>query len=195
RDDLRADGRIDPTSPLSRLPAVGLPLARRTREWLWNLTGRPRADRWIGEADWVYCPAETYVPVRRARLAATLHSLMWFDQRLDAYSSWIFRRSRFHWRFSVGPILRHADRVLCVSDFLADQTARVFGADRRKLFTVGNGVEEEYFASAAGDPPVQPPYVVSVGGLTYIKGADHLLDVAERLVQVSPAVRLVVAGF
>src|SRR5262245_41123791 len=141
RADIGADGRIDSASPLCRLPAVGLPLARRTREWLWNLTGRPRADRWVADADWVYCPAETYVPVRRPRLAATLHALMWFDPRLDAYRSWTYRWLRFRWRYIVGPILRHADRILCVSDFLADQHIRVFGVDRRKLFTVGYGDE------------------------------------------------------
>src|SRR5262249_25876017 len=122
RADLRPDGRIDPESPLSRLPAIGLPLARRTHELLWNLTGRPYADRWA-EVDWVYCPVESYVPVRRARLAATMHSLMWFDRRLEAYNSWRYRRIRAKWRFSIGPILRHAHRILCVSDYLADEYA------------------------------------------------------------------------
>jgi glycosyltransferase involved in cell wall biosynthesis len=192
--DIVADGRIGPASPLCRLPAVGLPFARRTREWLWNLTGRPRVDRWIGEADWVYCPVETYVPARRARLAATMHSLMWFDRRLAAYNSWDYCRRRARWRFIVGPILRNAERVLSVSDYLADEYARVFGVDRRKLFTVGNGVEEEYFGDPGGGPPVAPPYVVSVGGLMYIKGADYLLDIAAALARVAPGVRLVVAG-
>jgi glycosyltransferase involved in cell wall biosynthesis len=192
--ELTSDGRIDANSPLSRLRAVGLPFPRRTRELLWTLTGRPNADRWA-DADWVYCPVETYVPVRRARLAATMHSLMWFDPRLDAYYSWRYRRLRAKWRFLVGPIVRHAHRILCVSDYLADEYARVFGADRRKLFTVGNGVEEEYFAPVEGDPPVPPPYVASISGLTYIKGADYLLDVAAQLARVAPGVRLVVAGF
>jgi glycosyltransferase involved in cell wall biosynthesis len=192
--ELKSNGRIDADSPLGRLPAVGLPLPRRTRELLWNLIGRPYADRWA-DADWVYCPVETYVPVRRARLAATMHSLMWFDRRLDAYHSWRYRRFRAKWRFVVGPIVRHAHRILCVSDYLADQYVSVFGADRRKLVTVGNGVEEEYFAPVDGGPPVPPPYVASVSGLTYIKGADHLLDVAERLARVAPDVRLVLAGF
>jgi glycosyltransferase involved in cell wall biosynthesis len=192
--DVGPDGRIGPASPLCRLPAIGLPLARRTREWLWNLTGRPRVDRWIGEADWVYCPVETYVPARRARLAATMHSLMWFDERLDAYHSWAYRRTRARWRLLVGPILRHAERVLCVSDYLAEEYARVFGVERRKLFTVGNGVEEEYFTDPEGDPPVSPPYVITVGGLLYIKGPEWLLDVAAELARIAPAIRLVVAG-
>lgn len=192
--DVGPNGRIGPASPLCRLPAVGLPLARRTREWLWNLTGRPRVDHWTGDVDWVYCPVETYVPVRRARLAATMHSLMWYDERLDAYHSWAYRRKRARWRLVVGPILRHAERVLCVSDYLAGEYARVFGVNRRKLFTVGNGVEEEYFAAPEGEPPVAPPYVLSVGGLIYIKGADHLLDVAAALARVAPNIRLVVAG-
>ena len=194
RSELASNGRIGEDSPLSRLPAVGLPLGRRTREWLWNLTGGPCADRWT-DADWVYTPVEIYVPVRRARLAATMHSLMWFDPRLDAYHSWRYRRFRAKWRFVVGPIVRHAHRILCVSDYLADQYARVFGADRRKLFTVGNGVEEEYFAPVEGDPPVAPPYVASISGLTYIKGADHLLDVAAALTHVALDVRVVVGGF
>ena len=115
-----------------------------------------------------------------------MHSLMWFDPRLDAYHSWKYRRLRAKWRFLVGPIVRHAHRILCVSDYLADEYARVFGADRRKLFTVGNGVEEEYFAPVEGDPPVPQPYVVSISGLTYIKGADHQLDVAAQLARLAP---------
>jgi glycosyltransferase involved in cell wall biosynthesis len=82
-----------------------------------------------------------------------------------------------------------------VSDYLADEYAQVFGADRRKFFTVGNGVEDDYFAPVGGDPPVQPPYVIAVGGLTYIKGADHLLDVAAHLARAAPGVRLALAGF
>lgn len=195
KSDLRAGGRVHDASPLCRLPAVGLPLARQTREWLWNLTSRPTVDRWIGDADWVYCPAETYVPVGRARLATTMHSLMWFDPRLDAYHSWEYRWLRFRWRFIAGPIVRHAHRILCVSEYLANEYVEHFGADRHKLAIVGNGVEEAYFAPPSGPPPVAPPYVVSVGGLTYIKGADHLLDVAEHLARLAPDIRLVVAGF
>ena len=56
-------------------------------------------------------------------------------------------------------------------------------------------MEEEYFGPVGGGPPVPPPYVISVGGLTYIKGADHLLDVAAHLARVAPGIRLVLAGF
>src|SRR5688500_13258016 len=79
-EDLDASGRIRGDSPLSDLPVLSHPLSRRWMERSWRFTGRPKADRWCGGADWVYCPAETRVPLRRARTAVTVHCVHWFER-------------------------------------------------------------------------------------------------------------------
>ena len=62
-------------SLLAGIPGLRLPLKRRHLEALWQTVHMPAIDRWAGGADWIYCPKETYAPVRHARSAVTVHDL------------------------------------------------------------------------------------------------------------------------
>lgn len=61
-----AEARRTEPSEMDVLPGIRLPMKRRTLEGLWRTFHRPALDRWLDDADWVYCPKELYAPVRQA---------------------------------------------------------------------------------------------------------------------------------
>ncbi len=79
-------------------------------------------------------------------------------------------------------LLRRADVVLTVSQFLKRRIVELLGADERKIEVVGNGVENAYFDAANLAPVVsERPYLLIIGGLTQRKGAPQVLALAREL--------------
>lgn len=190
------DGRIDPRSPLVNLPTRGHPLSRLAMEQCWLRLRRPAADHWAGHPDWIYCPAEAFVAVKRARFAATIHCVNWFEPLLPWYGSPRTVRERRHQFPRWKRILNDAHLVLAVSEFLKQRITVIFGTDPARMAVVGNGVEEEFFAAAQQPPPRldDDPYVLVVGGLTQRKGADYVFPVAAELAKRDPRLQIRVSG-
>ena len=194
--ELDRDGKIPLDIPLAGLPAVRLWQRRRPMEFAWAAMGHPRVEHWL-ETDWVYCPAEVYVPTRRAKLAATIHCVNWFEPELPWYGSPATRRARRRLQLQWRRITDRADRVITVSEFLKSRITALFRTDPSRIFVVGNGVEEEYFQAGRDRSGLQPgaaPYVMVVGGLTERKGADYVLAVAAELARRWPELTLQIAG-
>ena len=183
-------------SPLGGIPSVEVPFRRRQLEFLWQTAQAPKIDRWTGEIDWIYCPRETYVPVRNARYAITVHDIYEFEKKLQKDKSSIGR-----WRRAVvlKRALDQATVVFAVSEFTKSRITDVLGTAPEKIRVVGNGVEDEFFQLPANShllcrPLESKAYVLSVGGLTRKKGAWHLLNLAEVLAAQAPDMNLVVTG-
>jgi glycosyltransferase involved in cell wall biosynthesis len=196
RHDL-TNGHIDSRSPLAHLPAMGHPLSRTAMERLWLLTGHPKADRWVDGADWVYCPAEAYVPLRRSRFAATIHCVNWFEPELPWYNDPGMRQTRRRMGLRWKMILDRADKVLTVSEFLKGRIHALFGTDPSRIVVVGNGVEEEFFAEGQIPGPSEFPenrYILVVGGLTQRKGANFVFPLAAELQRRDPKMQIRIAG-
>jgi glycosyltransferase involved in cell wall biosynthesis len=196
----RADltkGQLDPGSPLAGVPVLGHPLSRPLMERLWLLTGHPIADRWTGGADWVYSPAEAFVPLRRARFAATIHCVNWFEPELPWYDDPETKTARRRMRMRWEAILKHADVVLTVSEFLKGRIQKLFGTAADRLVVVGNGVEEEFFAAGQMASPStvgNDRYILIVGGLTQRKGAEYVFPLARELEKRDPKIQIRIAG-
>ena len=92
-----------------------LPL--RTRDILrwWRLKPWPPIEWWAGPLDWIYCPAEFFVPTRRARRAVTSHDVL---QTLQ------FEPPRKRER--LGRIFEAADLIFSVSHFNTDRLLEAF---------------------------------------------------------------------
>lgn len=78
-------------------------------------------------------------------------------------------------------ILAAVDAVICCSQFIADELQRHLGQQSRKVHVVLNGVDTTRFCPA--DVPVrdETPVILFVGRVTPEKGADLLLNAAQRL--------------
>ena len=197
RNHLDRRGCVPADNPLKGIPARALPLDRRWLEGMWQQLNAPKADHWCGDVDWIYTPTETYVAVRRPRLAVTVHDIHALELNLPWSHTPEHRAFRRRWMRMFRPIIKRADCILAVSEFTRGRLVELLAADPKKVAVVGNGVEAAYFG-----PPVRgnaeecmrDPYVMVTGGLTRRKGGDLVLRVAAVLNREMPGMRILVAG-
>jgi glycosyltransferase involved in cell wall biosynthesis len=198
--DQLAEHRIPRGNHLSGLPVIGLPGTNNTMEGLWQLFHYPHVDRWIDGADWVYCPKNDLVPVKHARWAATIHAIYECDSNLQRFNSTVSGRvAAARWGSVYRYMARHATVILTVSEFLKSQIVSLFNASSDKVVVIGNGVEDVYFEAARlakgyAVKRMERPYILSVGGLNYLDGADYLLPVAKVFENLVPEMRFLIAG-
>jgi len=110
-----------------------------------------------------------------------------------------FARFRIR-RAQIRYVLRHADRVLPVSDSLA-RLARTLGAPPDRIRVIPNGIDGARFRPGSrfearnllGLPPDRP-IIVSVGGLTERKGHHRVLAALRSLVGDRPDLLLAIVG-
>lgn len=193
-DVLRASPRAH---PLADLPLAVLPFPRRRMEWSWLLSGRPHVDQWTAGADWIYCPYEVNLRARHARVAVTIHSLFQFDPDRPGYKTIAARRLRLRYGHSFGKIMRQADLLLTVSEFIKRQMVDWYRVPPQRIVVVGNGVEEEFYragASAEEETSSAEPYVVCLSGLNEFDGAEAVVATARELLVRDPAIQIRVAG-
>jgi len=106
-----------------------LPFSRWVAEGLWQTVGRPLADRWVNQADWVYCPKELFIPVRNAQVAVTVHDLYRLESECPVASiAWVMK-----WRLTLERALRAASVVLTVSEFTKSRITKLLDIDADKI--------------------------------------------------------------
>ncbi len=173
-----------------------LPL--RTRDILrwWRLMPWPSINEWAGPVDWIYCPAEFYVPSRGARRAVTSHDVLQAIQ---------FESPRK--RARLGTIFRESDLILSVSHFNTERLIDAFPDCRDRVAYVPNAADDLFFEPAAdhermavrGDLglPRDVPYLLSVANFQPRKNLIRFIRAAARLPEVAAgelAVVLIGAG-
>jgi len=201
RDGVTDDPALD--TPLVALPRVALPLSRALIERVWWATNFPKAERYVPDADWVYSPADAYVPTRKALFASTIHDIEIFEDDLPWSNRPGWQKVRWNWRLRLAPIFKRAQLVLTVSEFSKRRMVELLGANPEQIAVVGNGVEQCFFSAGEGGQAEAEakqwqqqygPYVVAVGGLWQRKGADYLLDLADELLRRKSDLKILVSG-
>ena len=209
RDEIRL--LVDRADHRDILPKVGAPwsayryldfgLDTSWQQALWIATDLPRAEHWWPEAEIVYCPAESYVPTKRARNVVTLHDASYFEPSALPRGAG-FARQKAKWQMLYRKLERKADLFHTVSQFSADRITHFYPAMRDRLRVVHNGVTERFFQppNPAGEAELVRlgldgrPFILLPGGLSYRKNADVALAAWPRLHQLHPDLLLVVAG-
>jgi glycosyltransferase involved in cell wall biosynthesis len=198
RGQLDSSGQIPAGSPLAGLPAAPLPLASRWLEASWRFFNWPAIERWCPEADWIYCPAETFVATRKAALAVTVHDLYALEPDLPWSGTPEHQAERRRWSKLFAQIRRHAKLILAVSEFTKQRLVSLLDFDPRMIAVVGNGIEKSYFTAGIKTPPGADvpsyPYVLTASGLLRKKGAEYLVELARRLATLQPDMRILVTG-
>ena len=199
RRELQADGSIDPASLMAGLPTAPLPASRWIMERMWWALKWPRIERWCPDADWVYCPADTFVATRKAKLAVTIHDIEAFEPDLPWSNTPQHRRFQRRWSIKLAQIYRRADRIITVSEFSRQRMIQLLGWDAGKIAVVGCGIADRFYAAAAapdsGPPLLAGPYLLTVGGLTLRKGGPWTIAVAEELLRRKSDLKIAVAGY
>jgi glycosyltransferase involved in cell wall biosynthesis len=188
---------------LALAPVRFLPEPERLLRFALLATKLVAIERWSGEVDWVYCPKEQPVATRRARLAVTVHDVLAFERGLAGLERPFRPVSSLRWRMIMRGILQRADLIATVSEFTRQRMIELFRIkDEGRLVVVGNGVAPCYFSE--GQPEDEETleqyrldpkgYVITVGSLTFRKGGDLLLDLAQMLRKKRMSLKVVVTG-
>ena len=169
---------------------------------LWYLTNRPRAEDYWPAVDIVHCTAESYVPVRKARLAVSCHDAQHFESGVHKMSPWLMRQ-RLKWKLLFDRLNREADMFHMISEFAAERTAHFFPAIASRLRVVPNAASESFF-----QPPSEKGlqilkalgiegrrFLLTPGGLQHRKNAELILDVWPLLHEIFPELILVVINW
>ena len=169
---------------LDPLPRREMPLRTRDMLRLWRVAGWPPSRWWTGPADWVYCPAEFFVPVKRTKLAVTSHDVL-----QDVTIGGPRRRERIRRAFEA------ADLVLSVSRFNTDRLVETFPNLSDRVAYVPNAADDLFFEPASEREraavrsdlglPSGLPYLLSVANFQARKNLDRLIRAAGRLPEVA----------
>jgi glycosyltransferase involved in cell wall biosynthesis len=168
---------------------------------LWFFTNRPVAEQYWAEVDLVYCTAESYVPVRKAKLVVTSHDMQLFEPGAHAMTRSLLQQ-RLKWRVLFRKLARKVDLFHTISAFSAERLAHYYPEISSRLKVVPNAASETFFAPPTAEGlSVLPqlgvqgrPYVLVPGGLHHRKNADLILRAWPILHRKHPELTLVVLG-
>ena len=166
---------------------------------LWYLLNSPTAESYWPDTELVYCTAESYVPVRKARLAVSCHDTQHFEPGAHKMSFWLLKQ-RFKWKLLFDRLAAKADMFHMISNFAADRTAHFFPSIKSRLRVVPNAVSERFFRppSEEGNQVLTQfgiadrPYVLVPGGLHHRKNAELILDAWPHIHRRKPDLTLVI---
>lgn len=169
------------------------------QQMVWFLADRPAAEQIWPATDIVYCTAESYVPVRKARLAVSCHDAQHFEPGIHKITPWLLKQ-RIKWKLLFDRLAEEADLFHMISHFSAERTAHFFPAIASRLCVVPNAASESFFRppTAAGQQVLDQldlrgrPYVLVPGGLHHRKNADLILEVWPHLARRHPDLAMVV---
>ena len=208
-DGVRLHVLADPEDYRNVIPKVGEPWtsfdyhffsAETSKQQLrWIILNGPPAEHYWSETQLVHCTAESYVPVRKARLAVTCHDAQHFEAGAHRTSLWLAKQ-RFKWRLLFARLEREADMLQMISNFAAERTAHFFPGLRDRLRVVPNAASNSFF-----QPPTEAglqvldrlgirgrQFVLVPGGLQFRKNADLILEAWPKVVGSHPDLLLVV---
>ena len=166
---------------------------------LWYLRDAPAAETYWPDTQLLHCTAESYVPVRKARLVVSCHDAQHFEPGIHKTSPWLLKQ-RFKWKLLFERLAREADMFHMISHFSAERTAHFFPSIQSRLRVVPNAASDSFFrpASERGRRVLHQldlgnrPYILAPGGLHYRKNADLILNVWPHLHRRFPDLALVI---
>lgn len=193
---IEAEGRLSNKSPLYKINTKSFPFPERVIEHSWKIIGLPYMDKWVDKSvDWVYCPAQTYLPFKKKKTAVTIHDIEAFETDLPWSNTRAHRHFRRKWSVWMGKVIRHTDLIFTVSEFTKNRMITLLNAPTEKIRVVGNGVNTEIFSNVKSGPSSYGfPYVLVIGGLRARKGAPTILKIAKELEAAKSDLKIIVVG-
>ncbi len=193
---IKKEGKLSERSPLHKIPTYSFPFPERIVEHSWKIMGLPYMDNWVDKSvDWVYCPAQTYLPFKKKKTAVTIHDIEAFETNLPWSNTKAHRHFRRKWSVWMGKVIKHTDLIFTVSEFTKTRMVKLLNAPAKKIKVVGNGVNTEIFTNVKSSPSrYNFPYVLVIGGLRERKGAPTILKIAKQLEIAKSDLKIVVVG-
>ena len=130
------------------------------------------------------------VPARLGRVGTVLHDLQYAH-----FPQYFSRKKRAWLRLAQGFALRRADRVIVISQFVAEDVLARFGPGAaRKLVVVPNPISWDRFGSPDTPPPLAAPYLLSVAAQYPHKNLETLVHGFALAARTLPELQLVLCG-
>lgn len=184
-------------------PRVTFPQSVAKMSRLWGLLNRPSFEALGGSADWLYLPADAYLPAERARMAVTVHDVYKLEPPAPGESRREHYQARLrHW-VVYKRVARRADLVLTVSQFSADRIMHHLGISASRIRIVRNGVSPGFFAPKMEQWPALSaklglqdgePFFVYAGGLKPKKNGPGIIAAWKDFETSHRAGKLVILG-
>ena len=160
----------------------------------WTAFGAPAFDRLAGAADVFHFTNFVPRPVRRGRVAVTIH-----DMSFERFPDFAEARNRAYLHANVARGAARADAILTDSEFSKREIEELLPAARGKVRAVPLGVSPDFrpaaaerVAAAKAALGLERPFLLDVGTVEPRKNLTFLVDVWERLAP--EGFDLVVAG-
>lgn len=211
RPDVAIRVLADPIDHADIVPRVGAPWDKfeyhffdtetSRQQAKWFFLDRPRAEEFWPDAQVVFCTAESYVPVRKARLAVTLHDAAYFETDAHARNP-KFASQKLKWSLLYRKLASKADLFHTVSHFSADRLGHFFPSIRSRIRVVHNAVTPHFFApvTEAGTAHVESlglhnrRFLLLPGGLHFRKNAELVFKAWAVLKSIQPELVLAVVN-
>ncbi len=166
---------------------------------LWFLFGRPHAETYWPATDIVYCTAESYVPVRKAKLVISCHDAQHFEPGVHRMTPWLFRQ-RLKWKLLFRRLSKKAAMFHMISEYSAERTGHYFPAIKDRLRVIPNAASESFFHPPTAEGlqvlgklgVADKPYILVPGGLQHRKNAELILEAWPHIHRRNPDLSLVV---
>lgn len=107
----------------------------------------------------------------RGKLLVTVHDV--FHLAMPQFVNGIHKR--LYAKFMFQMVKKKADKIVCVSNFTANELKRYVGVDENKISVIYNGVDEEWFNVPLGKPVHNKPYLLYVGNIKPHKNLINLV--------------------
>jgi glycosyltransferase involved in cell wall biosynthesis len=176
------------------------PTSRVARRW--GLLNRPSFESLGGSADWLYLPADGYVPTEKAKLAVTVHDVYKLESPAPGENKSGHYYARLRHKIIYSRVAKQADRILTVSQFSADRIMHHLKVPASRIEIVSNGVSASFFKPRqevwerlAVELQLEPGrFVVHSGGLKAKKNGAGVVAAWSEVERRHPSYRLVILG-
>lgn len=192
KDQLTKEGEIPGNNSLAGFKARRLPLSWHIAYFLWLFTGLPYMDKYAKDLDWVYCPKNDFIPLKKVKTAITIHGAHEIDPDYPKDKSIKGRLTQIKSRLSYKRICKQSTILLTVSNFLKEQMIKWFNVSANKIVVTGNGIESVFFVNK-GENKINKQ-LITVGGLNYLDGGDRIIKLAEYMTKIKSEYYILVVG-
>ena len=193
KDQVDDRGNIPSSNALSYLKARVLPYSWQYLYWKSLFLNITFFDRYTEDLDWVYCPKNDFLPLKKTKYAVTFHGAHELDPDYPNPKGIKHSLYKLRSRTRYKQMISQATTILTVSEFLKQKTIEWFQVDPSKIKIVGNGVEEDFYNITA-DNYNSKGHLISVGGLNMLDGGDHVIEIAQSLKDIGDEREIFVAG-
>ena len=180
-------GKYLPTqgSTWTELPRTTFPKPVAFMARSWGLINRPSFEAMGGTAEWLYLPADGYVPVEKTKLAVTVHDVYKLEPPAPEEKKSVHYRERLkHWVI-YKRVAARADRILTVSEFSAGRIMHHLKVPASRIHVVHNGVSPAFYEPDSGRWNTlrtalgladADPFFVYMGGLKAKKNGGGIIS-------------------